>query len=107
MNDPPNQAAAKIWVGVQKRRQHCEWFLHVNIRAVDMCQDAIEKRMQINPLIFKILNTPAITARCIEDGKVQLFFIGIKSHKQIKDLIHNLFGPAVTAVNLVDDDHRA
>ena len=55
--------------------------------------------------MLQVLDTPSISTRGIEDWKVQLFFIGIKSHKQIKNLIHNLFGPAVTAINLVDNDH--
>ena len=47
---------------------------------------------------------PALSCGGVNYGKIKGVVVGAELHEQIKDLVYDVVGPAVFAVNLVNDD---
>ena len=58
-------------------------------------------------LFIGIAGTGPLTRGCVEERALQLLVRSVQIHEQLEDLVHDLLGPRLRAVDLVDaDDDR-
>ncbi len=103
--DAAGQDAAKIGVGLERRRQHAErpcfdgWRRHVR-------KDEIEQGGDVIPGAGGVDRHPAIAARAVQYRKVELLVGRVEAGEEIEDLVQDIEMALVGAVNLVDRDDR-
>ncbi len=74
-------------------------------RRRNVFDDEVEERAHAGVLrTFGALRHPAFLGRAVEDGKVELLIGRVEGGEEIEDLVHDLGGPRIGAVDLVDDD---
>ena len=103
--DAARQDAAQIGVGLQRGRQHAERsLLHGRRRHVRHHQ--LEERGHVGLRPLRIGGHPAVAARAVEHGEVELLVGRIERGEQVEDLVEHRLVALVGTVDLVDDDDR-
>ena len=100
----PGQNPAEIGVAFQRRHQHAERAVGVDIGAGDTVHDLVEQAGHVVAAHVRILGRPALLSGRKQDGKIKLFLVGVEHCEQVEDLVMDGGGPGVGLVDLVDDD---
>ena len=85
------------------RYQHLKRRVGIVGRTGNRGQNGIEKYMQVFPFFIQIFYGHPITAYGVKHRELELFVGGIHIDQQIVNLIENLRGTGILAIDLVDD----
>ena len=104
--DAAGQDASEIGIGFQRGGEQAEGaFFHDRRRHV--LEDELEQRRQVGLRARGVDRHPAVAARAVEDGEVELLVAGVEVGEQIEDLVQHRVVALVGPVDLVDDDDGA
>jgi len=104
--DPARQHAAQKVVVVEDGGDHRKGRLLVERGCGNVAQDQVEHRRQVLPGALQFKIGPALTARCVEHGEVELLVRRAQGSEQVEHLLMHLIGPRVLTVDLVDHNDR-
>ena len=99
-----NGQPPEIIAVVEVRDQNLQRAFRVSLGKRNGFQDRIKQRTQI------FATAPDIGRRCsllrigVENGKVELIFLGVKIDKQVVDFVEHLLRTRVGSVDLIDDN---
>ena len=104
--DAARQDAPEIGIGLQRGGEQAEGaVLHDRRRHV--LEHQLEQRHQVGLRARGVDRHPAVAARAVEHGEVELLVGGVEVGEQIEDLVQHRVVALVGPVDLVDDDDRA
>ena len=67
-------------------------------------EDGLQKRRQVGLFVVEVGDGVAVAPRRVDGREVELLVVGIECGKQIENLIQDIVGPRIGAVDLVDHD---
>ncbi len=82
------------------------WRRLVELGCRDVVDDGLEERIDVLAFDALLRADPTGLGVGVEDGEVDLMFIGIEVQEQLLDLTHHFINPGVGPVHLVDDEHH-
>ena len=103
----PDADPSDIFIVIDRGNEDLRPLLGISFRCGNVIDDRLKKRLQIRALFIGIAGTGPLTRGCVEERALQLLVRSIQIHEQLEDLVHDLLGPRLRAVDLVDaDDDR-
>ena len=103
--DAPGEDAPQVRVGLQRGRQQAERPLLDGGRR-HVAHHQLEQRHQVGLRAARVDRHPAVAARAVEHGEVELLVAGVERREQIEDLVQHGLVALVGAIDLVDGDDR-
>ena len=107
---PPDTDASHVIVVVEGGDQCLERRVAVQFRHGDMCDDRVEKLVNVTGpaalSLGQIGGGPSLPSGGVDKGEFLGVFIGAQVDQQAEDLLVDPVGPRVGAVHLVDDHQR-
>ena len=107
VEDPADADAPDVIVVQDAADLDLEGFVGIAMRSGDELQECFEDGKDVGPRLLEMPGGGAGAAAGVEDGEIEGFVIGAEFDKQVEDLVENLVGAGVLAVNLVDDHDGA
>ena len=104
--DPPDADPADVFGEVERGAEHLERAVGVDLGTGDLLDDQVEERLDVARPRRRVVRREAAPARGENVREVELFFAGAEFDEAVEDLVEDLVGPSVGAVNLVDHDDR-
>ena len=104
--DPADRDPADVLGKIERRTQHLERVIDVDQRPRDVLYDHVVERLHISGGRLRVVRREPGLARGEDVGKIELFLAGIQLGEGVEDLVEDLIGPSIGAVNLVDHDDR-
>ncbi len=102
----PHGDPAEEVIMVEGRGLELDGAGRVHGRRGDVLEDLLEQRLEVVGLLGGILRGPAVTARSVDHGELELLVAGAELDEQVEDLVQDLLRARVGAVNLVDHHER-
>ncbi len=94
--------AADVIVIGDTADQHLEGGVGVRHRRGDAITDHLEKRLEIIGFISQFPFGEAELGAGVDDGKIELCFVGVEFAEEVEDHVDHLFRASARAVDLVD-----
>ena len=105
-HDAADRERTQVVVGLNIGDQHLQGMVGISRRRRDLIEDRVEQGPEIGQVRLERPRALSFARDGVEDGEVDLFFGGVEVDEQVVDLVQDLRGPRVLAVDLVDDHDR-
>ena len=104
--DPADGDPADVVGEVERRAEHLQAGRRGRRRGRDLLDDQVEQRLDVARGRRRVVRGEPALARGEDVGEVELVLVGAELDEGVEDLVEDLVGPGVGAVDLVDDDDR-
>ena len=101
-----NGQAAEIVAVIEIRDQDLQRAVRVSLRRGNGADDGVKQRTQILARRSLMDGSGARLGVGVEDGKVELVFLGVEIDKEVVNLVQNFLRAGVGAVDLINDENR-
>ena len=105
--DAAGQDTAEERIGLERRHQHAEGGIGFDLRRRHVAQDQVEQRLHVLVLGLQRRRRPALAGRREQGREIELLVARLEGGEQVEDLVMDLVGPGIGAVDLVDQHDRA
>ena len=87
--------------------QHLEGCVQIDFGSGDVVQDGLEQRLQVGAHDIGVLGGHTGAGGTEQDGRIQLFLVGVQIQQQLQDFVDDLVDTLVGTVDLIDHDDDA
>ena len=94
--------ASDIFVVVDGADKQLRAGIRISGGGRNVCQDRVKERRHVTAFCIRIRAGSSCFGRCIDEGTVQLFIVGIQIHEQFQYLVNDLSRSGFRPVALVD-----
>ena len=105
--DAAGQDAAEERIGLERRHQHAERLVGLDVRRRHVAQDEVEQRLHVLVLGLERGRGPALAGGGEQGREIELLVVGLQRGEQVEHLVVHLVRPRIRAVDLVDQHDRA
>src|SRR5208337_2151593 len=98
--------AAKVVAVVEIRDQNLKRAVRVSLRRRNGVDDRLKQKTQVFARRSLMNGSRARLGVRVEDGEVELLFLGVKINKEVVNLVENFLRTGIRPVDLVDDENR-
>ncbi len=103
--DPEQREAAQVRARVEIRDERLQRVRRVIARRGDRLEQRVEEGRQVLRKLVRVKPGATRTRVGEDDRELDLRLVGVEVEEELVDLVHDLRGPRIRPVDLVDDEH--